>query len=117
MTRTQTRSGATLTEVLVAIFIMAIGLLALLTLFPLGALSMAQALKDQRLSEAGQQANALANAFNVRTDSQVTFTSNGTTGPSSPVFVDPWGLLINPTGTTLGPVQRTGLSFVTTRGM
>ena len=33
------RRGITLIEVLVAIFIMAIGLLAILTLFPLGALA------------------------------------------------------------------------------
>ena len=40
------RPAITLIEVLVAIFIMAIGLLALLTLFPLGALRMATALQD-----------------------------------------------------------------------
>src|SRR5437763_13279942 len=45
------RSGTTLTEVLMAIFIMGIGLMALLTLFPMGALQMAQALKDQRAAE------------------------------------------------------------------
>jgi prepilin-type N-terminal cleavage/methylation domain-containing protein len=43
--------GITLTEVLVAIFIMGIGLLALLSLFPLGALTMAQAIKDDRESQ------------------------------------------------------------------
>jgi type II secretory pathway pseudopilin PulG len=45
------RPGITLLEVLVAIFIVAIGLLALLTLFPLGALRMGQALKDDRTSQ------------------------------------------------------------------
>src|SRR5438309_12071729 len=45
------RSGTTLTEVLMAIFIMGIGLMALLTLFPMGAIQMAQALKDQRAAE------------------------------------------------------------------
>src|SRR2546421_11874148 len=45
------RSGTTLVEVLMAIFIMGIGLMALLTLFPMGALQMAQALKDQRAAE------------------------------------------------------------------
>ena len=34
------RSGVTLTEVLVAIFIMGIGLLSILVLFPLGALTL-----------------------------------------------------------------------------
>ena len=44
------RPGVTLIEVLVAIFVVALGLLALLTLFPLGALSMAQAIKDDRIA-------------------------------------------------------------------
>src|SRR5713101_4656546 len=60
MIRTQTRTGATLTEVLVAIFVMAIGLLALLTLFPLGALSMAQAIKDDRTAHSAKNAYAIA---------------------------------------------------------
>ncbi len=54
------RAGMTLVETLVAIFIMAIGLLALLTLFPLGALNMAQAIKDQRVAEAGRNGGAIA---------------------------------------------------------
>ncbi len=63
MIHPQTRSGATLTEVLVAIFVMAIGLLALLTLFPLGALSMAQAIKDDRSSHAAKNAFNIAEAY------------------------------------------------------
>src|SRR5205823_12115776 len=50
------RPGTTLTEVLMAIFIMGIGLMALLTLFPMGAVQMAQALKDQRAAEEGASA-------------------------------------------------------------
>jgi hypothetical protein len=42
------RFGVTLIEVLSAIFVTGIGLLAILVLFPLGALSMAQAIKDDR---------------------------------------------------------------------
>jgi hypothetical protein len=68
MIRTQTRSGATLTEVLVAIFVMAIGLLALLTLFPLGALSMAQAIKDGRTAQSSKNAFAIAEALNIHKD-------------------------------------------------
>src|SRR4051812_44892294 len=45
------RTATTLTEVLIAIFIMALGLMALLSLFPMGAIQMAQALKDQRTAE------------------------------------------------------------------
>lgn len=55
------RSGATLMEVLVAIFVTAIGLLALLALFPLGALNMAQAIKDERAAECAGNATAVCN--------------------------------------------------------
>jgi type II secretory pathway pseudopilin PulG len=58
-TATISRSGITLVEVLVAIFVMALGLMALLTLFPVGALSMAQAIQAERAAEASQNANAL----------------------------------------------------------
>jgi hypothetical protein len=57
------RNAVTLTEVLIAIFVLSIGLLALLSLFPLGAAQMAQALKDQRSAEsagiAGSQGRML----------------------------------------------------------
>jgi Prokaryotic N-terminal methylation motif len=119
------RPGITLIEVLVSIFIMAIGLLALLTLFPLGALRMSQALQDDR---AGASANAGANicdAFKIRTDPQydpagapslfvtpptASFlpqyaTQNGT---GIPIFIDPngagssLGASANPTPATPG---------------
>jgi hypothetical protein len=60
------RGGTTLVEVLVAIFIMAIGLMTLLTLFPLGALSMAQAIQDSRAGQAAANAAALAEAKQLR---------------------------------------------------
>jgi len=62
------RSGMTLIEVLVAIFIMAVGLLALLTLFPLGMLRMAQAIRDDRCSQAAINAHALSIMNDVRND-------------------------------------------------
>ena len=43
--------AVTLLEVLAAIFIMGLGLLALLSLFSIGALSMAQTIKDDRESQ------------------------------------------------------------------
>lgn len=95
------RSGATLIEVLVAIFIMGIGLIALLVLFPLGALRMAKAIQDDRCSQAAVSASSIANIGSVRTDNNVqTAMLIGTTGlpqPNSelksyPVFVDPIGL-------------------------
>ncbi len=57
------RSAATLVEVLVAIFVMAIGLTTLLVLFPLGLLSMAQAIKDDRCGHAAANAIAFEKMF------------------------------------------------------
>ncbi len=57
MTATR-RPGLSLVEVLVALFIMGIGAIAILTLFPLGALQMGQALKDDRTAQAAGQADA-----------------------------------------------------------
>ena len=53
-------AGVALLEVLAAIFVMGVGLLALLTLFPLGALEMAQAIKDDRTAAVADNAAALA---------------------------------------------------------
>jgi hypothetical protein len=57
-----TQGGVGLTEVLAAILIMGIGLLALLTLFPLGALEMAEAIKDDRTAAVAARATAFGAA-------------------------------------------------------
>jgi prepilin-type N-terminal cleavage/methylation domain-containing protein len=44
----KSRRGVTLMEVLIAMFVMALGLLSVLALFPLGAKQMADAVKDER---------------------------------------------------------------------
>jgi Tfp pilus assembly protein PilV len=54
------QTGATLVEVLVAIFAMAVGLLALLQLFPVGALEMARAINDDRTGAVAAEASALS---------------------------------------------------------
>lgn len=56
------RAGVTLVEVLVAIFITGVGLLALLTLFPLGALDLAQAVKDDRTARIADDAERMSDA-------------------------------------------------------
>ncbi len=96
------RPGITLIEVLVSIFIMAIGMIALLTLFPLGAVNVAQALRDDRAAQAAANADAFALAKNLRRDPAI---ANGfnqaldeidpayrSVGPGSPVYVDPFGI-------------------------
>ncbi len=65
------RTGTTLVEVLIAIFVMGIGLLAVLTLFPLGASNMAQAIKDDRSAHTAANARCLLEAFDVRNDPNV----------------------------------------------
>lgn len=55
-------------EVLVSIFIMAIGLLSLLTLFPLGALRMAEAIKDNRTSHAARNAKIVYDLLDIGND-------------------------------------------------
>jgi hypothetical protein len=94
-------------EVLIAIFVMAVGMLALLTLFPLGALSMAQSLQHDRAAAAANLAAEYAQAMDLRHDPGVTpaFTAPppgytgppaNPSGPSWPVFVDGFGGLVNP---------------------
>jgi type II secretory pathway pseudopilin PulG len=123
------RPGTTLVEVLVAIFVMAIGLLALLVLFPIGALSMAKAIQDQRTSEAAISATANFLARGFGNDSLVladpsAFGYNASfpydayinpyptdaggnqflpsvnfNNPSYPLLIDPFGVLNGPSGT------------------
>jgi type II secretory pathway pseudopilin PulG len=65
------RSGLTLVEVLVAIFVMGIGLIALLTLFPIGILQMANAIKQDRCARCALNADSMALLLNVRNDPKV----------------------------------------------
>jgi prepilin-type N-terminal cleavage/methylation domain-containing protein len=110
------RSGVTLIEVLVSIFIMGIGMLALLTLFPLGALTMDQAIKADRAGSLARNIYATVAARNIRKDTAyfnptaatpVDLFRNpnpagattwpqfpaGYDGPSYPIYVDPHGIL------------------------
>src|SRR4051812_18636147 len=103
------RHGVTLLEVLVAIFVMGIGLLALMVLFPLGALRMAQAIQDDRVAQCARCADTLFRLHGFRDDPMLLndptdpFVNPGwinaalkpanPNGPSFPVFVDPTGYL------------------------
>ena len=81
------RPAITLVEVLVAIFIMAIGLLALLTLFPLGALRMATALQDDRDASAASAGANICDAFDLRHDPQ--YDNPPASLSTGPLFVTP----------------------------
>jgi type II secretory pathway pseudopilin PulG len=97
----KSRAGITLLEVLVAIFIMGIGMLCVLVLFPLGALNMARALKDDRCGTIARNADSLAIALNLR--------GNNPTGPTvslspNPVYTMTLSNLLNGNLTTNLPL-------------
>jgi prepilin-type N-terminal cleavage/methylation domain-containing protein len=123
------RPGVTLIEVLVSIFVMGIGLLAILTLFPLGALNMAQAIKDDRAGHCAATATSLAIAQDIRNDANVTaaYDNPGAgftfptpyNGPTFAVYVDPFGYTAALTNQgyvgdapAVKNVPRTTLSFI-----
>lgn len=110
---TSSRAGLTLTEALIALFVAAIGMIALMTLFPLGALQMGQALKDSRTSQLAEQADGIMRWYwrefvltgsdsvlwEAMTDpdaGEPTFPSASQSEISYPVFVDPMGWVARP---------------------
>jgi Tfp pilus assembly protein PilV len=60
---THKRAGLSLMEALVALFIMAIGMISLLTLFPLGAIQMGRALRDDRCAQCAWQADGVVRTW------------------------------------------------------
>lgn len=120
------RRAATLTEVLIAIFVMGIGMISLLTLFPVGIYNMASSIRNNRAANVGYTAESLAEYRGVRGDSVVMAVARAFTDdayqnmnpailpntpayelvvlPNSavPVFVDPIGV-DNGWGATLPP--------------
>ena len=114
MTRTPhcRRPGLSLTEVLVALFVMALGIISLMTLFPLGAVQMGQALRDDRCGQTASQADGvvrlwwqtevvepptptspLKDPFFAALDTNTLGTPVpiDSPAPSYPIFVDPIG--------------------------
>lgn len=59
MTRRPRRTGTTLMEVMIATAILAIGVLAILALFPIGAVNMARAINQNRAADHAQNSDAL----------------------------------------------------------
>ena len=125
------RAGITLIEVLAAIFIMGVGLLALFTLFPLGALNMARAVRDDRSAAIAANAAAMATAMDLRNDPNVSpflgmtpagptisMTVGGVLVPVPPFqFPDPNGpgfpVLVDPTYSALGQSSLGAIGNVT----
>ncbi len=61
--RSSRRAGFSLTEALIAIFCVAIGLMGILVLFPIGALQMAQSIKDDRSAQANHHGSTRMRQF------------------------------------------------------
>jgi hypothetical protein len=59
MIRSPRRTGTTLMEVMIATAILAIGILAIMALFPIGALNMARAINQNRAADHAQSSDAL----------------------------------------------------------
>lgn len=53
------RPGLSLTEVIVTLFVMALGILSLATLFPVGVIQMSQAFRDDRSGQTAHQADGM----------------------------------------------------------
>jgi hypothetical protein len=95
----QSRRGVTLTEVLLAILIMAMGMISLLALFPVGMKNMADSSRDNRVAVVTHNAHALADAQNLRRDAAVeglidnleTAWNLNPSDPSPPLAIDPIG--------------------------
>ncbi len=74
-----TRRGVTLTEVLMAIFVMGIGMISLLVLFPVGMHNMVQAIKNDRVGVASTSATNFAELLSLRRDDYVVGDPNNPT--------------------------------------
>jgi Tfp pilus assembly protein PilV len=115
------RQGITLLEVLVAIFVLGLGLLALLTLFPLGALTMAQAVKDDRATLTAANGLAALQLWEAHLDAQVIAAMTQdpplpagwpADGPGWAVYVDPLGAFALPPPAYLGGTPATCIKRV-----
>ena len=99
--RRHPRPGLTLTEVLVAMFVMALGLMALATLFPLGALQIGQALKDDRTAQTAMLADGWLRVY--WRDAAAAYTTNPSALPAENALAgldDPNVLTVVPSGSS-----------------
>lgn len=123
------RPGMSLTEVLVALFILALGVIAILTLFPLGAAQMAVAVREDRGALAAFDADGYMRAYwktevaEKGTPTEAFFTALDNPGKgltdlrttsdlvSYPVIVDPMGY-VSRSGTAANWFGDGGVTYV-----
>jgi hypothetical protein len=133
--RTTRRPGVSLVEVLVGFGILGIGITSVITLFPFSALTMGQALRDDRTTTCATIADgelrdihqryviepgdgSAQEVYHFAMDNPGTTLpgqtaplpglSSGDSGPSYPVYVDPMGYYARLTGSTATPVGDAG---------
>ncbi len=113
------RKGITLVEVLVAIFVMSFGMLGLLTLFPVGALQMRDAVVDYRAAAAAGNAAANAQIWSLRYPTDTTDPVAMTFDPapasgvlSRALYVDPFGVDALPNPSPIGGIARCKPNYV-----
>lgn len=92
------RNGMSLTEVLVALFILTIGVIGILTMFPLGAAQMARAVRDDRSAQAASNADAYMRWY------WATYVANNTIS-GSPNWPNQDSFLVNGSGLFDNPAQ------------
>lgn len=101
------RAGVTLTEVLVAVLVVGLALMALMTLFPLGAMNMVQAIKDDRTRLAADNAQAnLRMIWRTSLQSGNTDATLETNLSKGPIYLDPIGAIGHPGNPSVGAIPR-----------
>ena len=117
--RNNIRPAVTLMEVLVAIFILSIGMVSVMAFFPIGALNMVRSVRDQRTAQLAVNSNTILHTWwkdcwlgsdglimpeEIASRSEPTIEALDTdpltgfnilrtdTGPSNPVMIDPLGM-------------------------
>src|SRR5262245_23422926 len=115
------RAAFSLVEVLVAIFVVALGLLTLLTLFPLGALTMGQAIQDDRAALMAGNALAALQVWDAHRDPGViaAMTQDPPLPANWPADAPGWAVYVDPLGARsfaapgyLGGTPATGIKRV-----
>ncbi|HXD86014.1 MAG TPA: hypothetical protein VN641_05955 [Urbifossiella sp.] len=120
------RRGMSMAEVLVALFIMALGVIAILTLFPVGMLQIGQALKDDRTAQCAAQADSFMRAYwkqfvvqkQAPGDANMDFTNPGCAffNPDAGSGGNPHGLPPTPPGSPSYPVVFDPMGYASSWG-
>ena len=113
------RSGVTLTEILISIMIMGVGLISLATLFPLGLLRLREASRLSRSAYLTESAGSDLATRNLLSQFSFQF-SPWYAPPFMPLLYDPWiqdTPLPTTTGTPIGAYRGFGLTGDASSGM